>query len=138
MSENSAVGRPFREGLFILGETPSLIGSQCRACGERQFPARDVCSSCRSEEVDANVPLAGTGKVYSFTVVRQAPPGRPTPYTLAYVDLDDGVRVMAQVDPAGNGVEIGDPMRVDFRAQDGTDVFGYVFVPLPATKEGRV
>ena len=34
------------------------------------------------------------GRVASWTVVHQAPPPLKTPYTLATVDLDDGVRLL--------------------------------------------
>jgi len=35
------------------------------------------------------------GTVFSATVVRVAVPGRTPPYALAYVDLDDGPRILS-------------------------------------------
>ncbi|VTZ65463.1 Zn-ribbon domain-containing OB-fold protein [Sinorhizobium medicae] len=128
-TNHSAGGRPFRDGLFTLGEKAALLGSECRSCSARQFPARDFCPSCNGDDVETDVALARSGSVYSFTVVHQAPPGRQTPYTLAYVDLEDGVRVMAQIDSGGRPIEVGDPVTLEFRPQGDSDVYGYVFVP---------
>ena len=49
------------------------------------------------------------GTVWSATVVRIPVPGRMPPYALAYVDLDDGPRVLAHADDA---VPIGARVRL--------------------------
>ena len=38
------------------------------------------------------------GTVFSSTVLRIPLPGRTPPFTLAYVDVDDGPRILAHVD----------------------------------------
>lgn len=38
------------------------------------------------------------GTVFSSTVLRIPVPGRTPPFTLAYVDVDDGPRILAHVD----------------------------------------
>jgi uncharacterized protein len=48
-----------------------------------------------------------TGTVWSSTVVRIAVPGRTPPYTLAYVDLHNGPRVLAEVLDTTERVEVG-------------------------------
>ena len=64
--------------------------------------------------------MAGTGAVYSFTVVRQAFDARswPTlPYLLALVELDEqpGLLMLANlVDADIEAVEIGDRVEVTF------------------------
>lgn len=50
------------------------------------------------------------GVVWSATVVRVPLPGRAPPYGLAYVDLDDGPRVLAHVQ--GETVPIGARVRL--------------------------
>lgn len=97
---------PVREGL-LRTDPPGLIGSQCAGCGTRVFPSRDFCPACDSGQAPEGITLSGHGSVFSYTVVRQAPGGRPTPYVLAYVDLDEGVRVMAQVDHPPEDMRIG-------------------------------
>ena len=46
-----------------------------------------------------------SGTVWSSTVVRVPVPGRTPPYGLAYVDLDNGPRVLAHV--ADTGTDAG-------------------------------
>jgi uncharacterized OB-fold protein len=129
--------RPIREGLMQM-DPPRLLGSRCSACHTTTFPAREFCPACDTAGTPAVVPLSTVGTIYSYTVVHQAPAGRKTPYALAYVDLEDGVRVMAQVDMNLDDLAIGTQVRVDIR-QVGTDgeqaLIGYVFVPAELAKE---
>jgi len=48
-----------------------------------------------------------TGTLWSSTVVRIAVPGRTPPYALAYVDLDDGPRILAEIIGVAERVSIG-------------------------------
>lgn len=86
---------PIREGLFQR-DPPALLGSRCRACGSVRFPAYGVCGECQSSLVES-VPLAATGTVYTFTVIRHKPPGYlgDVPYAFGFVDLADGLRVIS-------------------------------------------
>jgi uncharacterized protein len=108
-TQEVALPPPIREGLLRLAP-PALLGTQCPACGTRSFPARDFCPGCATHQAPLPVALATEGTVHTYTVVHQAPGNRPTPYSLAYVDLDDGVRVLAQVDSPLERLRIG--MRV--------------------------
>lgn len=130
---------PLREGLLQL-DPPRLLGSRCGDCGVRVFPARSFCPACDSEAAPAGVALAPEGTVFSFTTVRQAPGNRPVPYTLAYVDLDDGVRVLAQLDrsPGATGVHIGQRVRLVLRnvvPEPGEPRLGFAFTSLATTQE---
>jgi uncharacterized OB-fold protein len=123
--------RPIREGLFDL-DPPRLRGSRCSACGTATFPIREFCAACNSDVLPEHVPLATDGTIYSYTVIHQAPAGRKTPYALAYVDLADGVRVLAQVDGAQEALHIGMPVSLrigQVGAVDGTALIGYTFAP---------
>jgi uncharacterized protein len=136
MTSDPNTPRVMREGLFTL-DPPRLLGSRCRVCGELSFPSRAFCPRCDSEDFEASVALSPLGRIHTFTVIRQAPPGRVTPYTLAYVDLDDGVRVMAQVDGEADELSIGRPVKLTIRPVDrreGVDVLGYAFTPTIATE----
>ena len=59
------------------------------------FPPR--CPVCGSSAMAAATFGQG-GTVFSSTVLRIPVPGRTPPFTLAYVDVDDGPRVLAHVD----------------------------------------
>jgi uncharacterized OB-fold protein len=84
-----------------------LEGQRCRACGTLRFPARRQCAACRSADAELHA-FSGRGTVFSFAEVAQAPRGFSGPYLVAMVELEEGVRVTAQltdVDP--DDVEIG-------------------------------
>ena len=78
---------------------PRLIASECRACGHRLFPTAAVCPNCMSEDM-ARLPLSREGKVYSFTVLRQSPPGFDNPSVIAYIDMPEGVRIFTHLEIA--------------------------------------
>src|SRR3972149_4522728 len=85
---------PLREGIFRLpsaGEEAALMGSRCSDCGKHFFPRRHVCLNCSRQGLD-EVPLSGRGKVWTFTIVRQTPPGSLTraPHPTAYAGLPGG------------------------------------------------
>jgi hypothetical protein len=95
-----------------------LLIQQCGDCGGKQFVPRSWCSYCGADEVEW-IESAGDGEVYSFTVIRRAPAypafEEEIPYVVAYVELDEGVRVCTNVvgcEP--EDVEIGTPVSVTF------------------------
>ncbi|MEY2966235.1 MAG: hypothetical protein RLY50_285 [Actinomycetota bacterium] len=75
-----------------------LVLQKCSSCDTVAWPIRRHCPTCWTEtlvEFDAS----GRGKVYSFTVVRK---GRmdykdASPFVVAYVELDEGPRVMTNI-----------------------------------------
>ena len=82
--------------------------------------------------------LSPDGVIFAFTVIHQAPGGRKTPYVLALVDLDDKVRVLAQINATPDDVQMG--LRVSLLlSQVGMDdsipVIGYAFSPA-TTQQG--
>jgi hypothetical protein len=92
---------PLKEGLWAAAATgdgkPHLIGSQCKACGEIFFPRKDleICPHCQSTKMEP-IQLSVQGKIYSYTVVMQRPPGYykgEVPYAVGFVELPEGVRV---------------------------------------------
>ncbi len=113
----------FRPDVFAA-DSPTLLGSRCTACGRKAFPHREVCPTCGALDAAETVELSKDGRIYSFTVVRQAPPGLETPYVLGYVDLPaDEVRVMSRIEGVTpEDVAIGQSVtltaRRDERAED--------------------
>ncbi len=114
-----------------------LIGERCSRCGAIHFPRTSVCKGCGSTELE-ECKLAETGKVVTWTVVRNPPDGyeKYTPYVVALVELDDGVRVMSQLVDVEPG-EVKGGMRVEaaFRRikEDGSSgiiEYGYKFRPM--------
>jgi uncharacterized OB-fold protein len=58
--------------------------------------------------------LSSGGKIETWTTVHRAPPGFEAPYVLAWVALDEGLRVLARCDPDGE-VGTGTPVEVAVR-----------------------
>ncbi|MFC5061506.1 Zn-ribbon domain-containing OB-fold protein [Actinomycetospora atypica] len=89
-----------------------VAGGRCRRCHEAHAFRWPRCATCGGELEPATFGPGGT--VWSSTVVRIAVPGRTAPYVLAYVDLDDGPRVLAHVAPTADdaveAVPIGSPV----------------------------
>jgi uncharacterized OB-fold protein len=74
----------------------------CKECGTAQFYPRGRCTACGSAGVETRR-AAGTGTIFSITVVHRPPSAALqafAPYGIALVDLDEGIRMMAQADPA--------------------------------------
>jgi uncharacterized OB-fold protein len=102
---------------------------RCTACATHIWYPRKFCPACHSTEADW-VTASGRGRIYSFTVVhRSALPGwaGSTPYVIAYVELDEGPRVLTNVvngDP--EALAIGDPVRVVYSSADeGSALFRF-------------
>src|SRR4030042_745290 len=104
---------PPRAGRLRLPSGPdeelALIGSRCQKCGDHFFPKRNICLSCGQEDIE-ETPLGRRGKIWTYTVARQTPPGSPTqaPYVIAVVQLAEGgvvQGVLAEHDP--EAVRIG-------------------------------
>ncbi|MDR7555868.1 MAG: Zn-ribbon domain-containing OB-fold protein [Armatimonadota bacterium] len=122
---------PLRPGLFVAGADGALhlAGSRCPRCGACYFPPRLVCARCLHGALET-VALSRQGTVYTYTVVHQSTPEFATPYVLAYVDLPDGVRVLAPLAGIGpDEVAIGLP--VELRVEpvrvgaDGRPILGW-------------
>lgn len=103
---------------------------RCAKCDTPRFPPKPLCSKCWSSEVN-RVLAAGTGTVYTYTIVHRA--GQPAfqadaPFAIVIVDLDEGVRVMSNlVNCDLEAISIGMPVRMVW--EDGTDVSLYKFEP---------
>ncbi len=94
-----------------------LYIQRCRDCGAVQFHPRVVCTACLSPNVQW-VKASGRGKIYTFSVVNQNPTRGfrdSLPYIVAYVDLDEGVKMFANVvDCKPEEVKIGMPVEAVF------------------------
>ncbi|MEV5408172.1 OB-fold domain-containing protein [Thermopolyspora sp. NPDC052614] len=131
--------RAFWEGLS-RGE---LVTTWCDACDGHVWPPRDRCPVCMSAEVGTKT-LSGEGTLYSFSIVHRGDPAfaDAVPYVLAYVSLDGGPTIMANVDGVPfDRLEVG--MRLRLRAAEpagdgpvGGAVFEPVSGPVDALGEG--
>ncbi len=77
-----------------------LLLQKCSECGSHRFPANQVCPHCNSRDA-AWVESTGKGSVFSWIVVRHPVPaevyGAEVPYTVALIDLEEGVRMASNI-----------------------------------------
>ena len=95
-----------------------LRGSRCADCAVATYPADSVCPRCGGPA--EAIALSGTGTLWTWTVQRYAPKSPPyvppaagfTPFTVGYVELPEGVRVLAVLDIRPGEAEIGMPLTI--------------------------
>lgn len=76
-----------------------LLIQRCPDCGKNVFYPKRYCPNCLSDRLEW-IETKGRGKVYSFSVcLSNAAPGfeNDVPYTVAVVDLEEGVRVLTHI-----------------------------------------
>ncbi|MDG2307259.1 MAG: OB-fold domain-containing protein [Candidatus Binatia bacterium] len=94
-----------------------LVVQSCTACKAERHPPAPCCNRCGSYDQGVR-DTAGTGVVYTFTVVHKPLiPGMPEPYVVASIELDgtEGLRVVSnlvEIDPSE--VRIGLEVEVVF------------------------
>lgn len=94
-----------------------LEAAKCSSCGQISFPPRLVCPQCKAKKFET-VHLSDEGKLVTFTVVRVASDkfSKETPFPVGIVELNDGVRVTAQIaDAAIDDLKIGQKVKLVFR-----------------------
>ncbi|TPG49938.1 Zn-ribbon domain-containing OB-fold protein [Roseomonas nepalensis] len=95
-----------REGKLLLGRNLET--------GRLHYPPRPVCPFDDVGEVEY-VPSSGRGTIYTFSVMRAK-----TPYAIAYVELEEGPRVMTNiVDCDLEALRIGQAVRLVFVDSEG-------------------
>ena len=120
----SKPSQPAITGWFTTdGDGPALVGSRCQECGTYAFPKETF--SCRNPRCGATtleeVPLSRSGRLWSYTDNRYAPPAPYVasdpfePYAIAAVELErEKMVVLGQV-ARGVGVdrlEVGQEMEL--------------------------
>jgi uncharacterized OB-fold protein len=115
-----------------------LVLACCDACGTVIWYPKTYCPDCGGLSVTWK-DASGNGTIYSFTVVHRAPAafGDAVPFVIAYVELDEGPRVLTNIvgcDP--HQVSIGQAVRVTF-CDTGAGSALYRFEPRPAQQPAR-
>lgn len=102
-----------------------LLIQHCTHCGMHQFYPRPLCLACEATALEW-VEARGTGTIYSVTVVRVPVVAElKPPYLLALVDLEEGPRLLTNID--GETAGIGDRVTLSWREREGMP-------PLPIFK----
>jgi hypothetical protein len=112
------------DGRFLLCE--------CADCGLVYYYPRQVCPDCLSGDVEWRE-AEGTGELYSFTVAEQMRgwPEETLPLVYAYVELDEGPRVITNVvDCDPETLDVGQRVEVEFVPTEEESVAVPVFTPV--------
>lgn len=126
---------PDTEAFWEATKRQELTYQQCNACQGIVFTPRAHCTRCGSADLAQKV-SKGEGAVYTYSVIRQnrnpafADLGA---YAIAYIDLDEGFRMISNVVGVGDptkDVHCGQRVRVEFERQDSGDYPIPVFRPI--------
>ena len=98
---------------------------QCNSCETIVFYPRRHCTGCTGGTLAWKV-AAGTGTIYTFSVVRQSyhPFFRNlVPYVVAWIDLDEGPRLLSNViDVTPDEVSIGQRVELTWEEHDELNI----------------
>ncbi len=98
---------------------------RCTSCEFVIWYPRELCPECGSTDGEW-FEASGRGEVYSFSVTRRMPGrwGKAAPFVLAYVELDEGPRMMTNiVDCDPDTVTVGQRVEVVFHpTEDGPSI----------------
>ncbi len=112
-----------------------LTYQTCDKCSEVIFYPRRHCTKCGSDQTTVHI-SKGEGAVYTFSVVMQSrhPAFKDLgAYAIAYVDLDEGFRIMTNIvgvqDPITD-IQCGTRVRVKWEDQGEGEVSLPLFEPV--------
>ena len=107
--------RPETKEFWDEAARGTLLIKRCRACTQAHYYPRALCPFCGSDATEWQA-AAGTGVVYSYSVMRRA----EIPYAIAYVTLDEGVTMMTNiVDCDLDQIRVGQRVRLVFKPTEG-------------------
>ena len=137
---------PAVEGLFSEeGGGARILGSRCAACATPYFPRTDRCRNpdCGDSRIE-DAAFGPSGTLWSYSVQNYPPPpparyDEPyTPYALAVVDLDEGLRVVGRMTDDASALRVGAPVELVVaplcHEEDGTELVTWMF---RVTGDGR-
>jgi uncharacterized OB-fold protein len=110
---------PETEPYWTAAAQGRLLLTRCPSCQAVVWYPRAMCPECGNRGTDW-FEASGRGTVYTFTVVHKGDGAyRGDPYVLAYVELDEGPRVLTNVVDVDPGeVRIGMAVRAVFHPTD--------------------
>ena len=107
---------PETEEFWAATARGRLLLKRCLDCGSVIWYPRAICPQCASLRTEW-FQSSGRGHVYSYTVNHRGEGAyaEAVPYVLAYVELDEGPRVMTNLVEAGEpDLVVGLPVEVVF------------------------
>lgn len=115
-----------------------IVGVKCTECGKVYFPPVLRCGSCGSRKMEP-LELSNRGKLISASVLHQvpAPFEKAKPLVLGLVELENGIKMLAQIVDTDGEVKPGTEVemvvrRVCVDGRYGLIKYGYKFRPVRA------
>lgn len=105
--DTEAFWKAAAEGRFML--------RRCAGCGKTHWYPRPVCPHCFGD-ADEWFEAAGTGTIYSYSVMRRA----AEPYAIAYVTLVEGPTMLTNIVGCDlDSIRIGQTVKLEWRPSEG-------------------
>lgn len=131
---------PIRERLLSTPlsslEDVRLLGSKCKNCGEVGLGELSSCQNCAGEDLEV-IPLSRNGKLWTYTVIRNRPPGDfkgKVPMGEGLVELPEGIRVKSPLGGDVEKLEIGMDLKFTayplYENENGDEVIAFRFDPV--------
>ena len=130
---------PIREGLLTTPlstlEDVRLLGSKCKDCGEVGLGEVSSCQNCAGEDLEV-IPLSREGKLWTYTVIRNKPPGDfkgEVPMGEGLVEVPEGIRIKSPLGGDVEKLEIGMDLKFTayplYETERGDEVIAFRFDP---------
>ena len=124
------ISAPFFDG----ARAGRLMLQHCGACGRWSFPVRERCPHCLAGSLGWRA-ASGRGTLYTFAIMHRVMNpafASEVPYNVCQIDLDEGVRMVANVIGIANDqLHIGMKLEAVFE-EVGTEVSIPKFRPVAA------
>ncbi len=130
------VVQPWSEEFWKAAKQHRLVIQECNECETKIFYPRKFCPECWSPNLGWSE-ASGKGKVAKFTIMLdQVEPvfWEDLPYILAYVDLEEGIRMMTRIVEC-KPEEVTFDMDVEVVFEDVTEEFSLPYF-RPLTNQG--
>lgn len=118
---------PLDAEVFSL-DPPRLVLWRCVECAALHFPRRAVCATCGHDELE-RVTGGAAGHIFTYTIIHAPTPGYlgQVPYAVGVVELEDGLRVEANLHAADLGaLSVGQRVAAEAVALEGeTGIVSY-------------
>ena len=107
---------PDNQAFFDAAAEGRLLIKRCGACNEPHYYPRPICPFCFSADTRWEE-ASGRGVIYSLSTMRR---GANAPYTLAYVQLNEGPAVLTNILTHDyDGLRIGQPVEIEWIDTEG-------------------
>jgi hypothetical protein len=122
---------PESEPYWRAASEGRLLLRECADCGLVYHYPRSLCPDCLSDDVSW-LEASGEGEVYAHSAAPAVPgwPDEDLPLVVAYVELDEGPRVLTNVDAGPESVDVGTRVRARFVETGEENVAVPVFEPV--------